>query len=323
MNKLLIVGCGELGSRFLQASISINQFSIIEIVEPNKLAVDIAKKRTEEVINKNNFCKINYYINISEISETGNLAIIATQADTRDKVFEDVVRLGYKYIILEKIVTQSINQYQNMQHIASKNDVKVWVNCKTRCYPIWKYIKSKITKDDNTNMHSIGGNHGLCTNGLHTIDLFIFLTNSSDLNIDFIKMDVTIHKTKRNKYDTSGIISYKNINNSILLDYNINNLQMPIEIITTNNFKWIVDNAARQAFEISTLNSQNIKEIPYDGDLSVSFMSRAFILEILHQKTCELPTLDDCFLAHKIMYDTMLPHFNKYLDKNILLCPIT
>ena len=39
MNKLLIVGCGELGSRFLQASISIGQFSIINIVEPNVLNV--------------------------------------------------------------------------------------------------------------------------------------------------------------------------------------------------------------------------------------------------------------------------------------------
>ena len=323
MNKLLIVGCGELGSRFLQASISINKFSIIEIVEPNKLAVDIEKKRSEDIMNINLTCQINYFENITEITESGNLAIIATQADTRDKVFEDVVSLGYKYIILEKIVTQSIHQYQNMQNISFKNDVKVWVNCKTRCYPIWKYIKSKIIKDDNITMHSIGGNHGLCTNGLHTIDLFNFLANSNDLNIDFIKMDTTIHKTKRNKYDTSGIISYKDKKNSILLDYNINHLQTPIEIITTNNYKWIVDNAARQAYEISTLNPQKIYEIPHEGDLSVSFMSRAFILEILQKNTCELPTLDDCFSAHKMIYDTMLPHFNMYFDKNIKICPIT
>ena len=323
MNKLLIVGCGELGSRFLQASISIGQFSIINIVEPNKLAVDIAKKRSEDIMNNNISCQISFFENISEILDTGNLAIIATQADTRDKVFEDVVRLGYKYIILEKIVTQSIDQYQNMQQIAAKNDVKVWVNCKTRCYPIWKYIKSKITKDDNINLHSIGGNHGLCTNGLHTIDLFNFLANSNDLNIDFIKLDATIHKTKRNKYDTSGIISYKDSKNTILLDYNINHMQMPIEIITTNNYKWIVDNAARQAYEISYTNSNKITEIPYEGDLSVSIMSRAFILEILQNKTCELPTLDDCFSAHKMIYDTMLPHFNMYFDKNIKMCPIT
>jgi hypothetical protein len=118
MNKLLIVGCGELGSRFLQAAVSINQFSIIEIVEPNILAVEIAKKRSEDVINNNLTCQINYFDNISAISGTGHLAIIATQADTRDKLFKDVVRLGYKYIILEKIVTQSIDQYQNMQQIA-------------------------------------------------------------------------------------------------------------------------------------------------------------------------------------------------------------
>ena len=148
-----------------------------------------------------------------------------------------------------------------MQQLALEYNVKVWVNCKTRCYPIWKYIKSKINVMDNITMHSIGGNHGLCTNGLHTIDLFIFLINSNDLNIDFVKMDTIIYKTKRNKYDTSGIISFTDNRNTIILDYNKNHMQMPIEIITTNNYKWIVDNAARQAYEISFTNSNKILEI--------------------------------------------------------------
>ena len=323
MNKLLIVGCGELGSRFLQAAISINKFTFIEIVEPNILAVEIAKKRSLEVLSNNILCKINYFDNISQITEAGNLAIIATQADTRDIVFKEVVALGYKFIILEKIVTQSINQYEYMQKLAFQYNVKVWVNCKTRCYPIWKYIKSKINVTDNISMHSIGGNHGLCTNGLHTIDLFNYLTNSNDLNIDFINMDPIVHKTKRNKYDTSGIISYKDYRNTIILDYNKNHMQMPIDIVMTNNYKWIVDNASRQAFEMSNENSNKTLEIPFEGDLSVSFMSRAFILEILDKQTCALPTLDDCFSAHKMIYDTMLPHFNMYFDKNIKICPIT
>jgi predicted dehydrogenase len=323
MNKLLIVGCGELGSRFLQAAISINQFSVIEIVEPNNFAVETAKKRSLEVLTNDILSKINYYDNISQITEAGDLAIIATQADTRHIVFKEVVALGYKFIILEKIVTQSINQYEYMQQLAFENDIKVWVNCKTRCYPIWKYIKSKINLTDNITMHSIGGNHGLCTNGLHTIDLFNYLISSNELNIDFINMDPIIHNTKRNKYDTSGIISLTDNRNTIILDYNMNHMQMPIDIVMTNNYKWIVDNASRKAFEMSNQNSNKTIEIPYEGDLSVSFMSRAFISDILQKKNCELPTLDDCFTAHKMIFEIMLPHFKMHFEKNSKICPIT
>lgn len=323
MNKLLIVGCGELGSRFLQAACATNEFSIIEIVEPNNYAIDIAKQRVFEILNSESKVKLVFLNNFTQISSCGDIAIIATQADTREEVFIEVVKLGYKLIIIEKIVTQSIIQYQNMLELATLNNVKVWVNCKTRCYPIWKYIKSKINKNDNLKMYSMGGNHGLCTNGIHTIDLFIFLSEVDELFVKNINIDNEIIKTKRNKYDTSGSLSlYKN-NKTISLEYEKNHLQMPIEIVITDNYKWIIDNSTKQAFEICFKEENKYFEIPYEGDLSVSFMSKLFLIDILKYSKCELPTLDDCFLAHKIIFETMLPYFKKHINPDSNLCPIT
>jgi hypothetical protein len=323
MNRLLIVGCGELGSRFLQAATFLDVFTEINIIEPNFEAIAIAKNRFLEIKSSNT--KIVFFSNILDIKNHGDFAIIATQANIRQKVYNDLIKYGYKKILLEKIVTQSIIQYQEMLNLAELNNVNVWVNCKTRCYPIWKYIKSKININDKIHMFSIGGNHGLCTNGIHTIDLFFYLTNCTNYTFDNIDLDQYIFKTKRDQYDTSGsfIISDTATKSKLSISYDNNHFQMPIEIIFLNNYKWVVDIGNRQIFEFD-LNKQNkFIELPFVGNLAVSEMSKTFISDILFNNNCNLPTLNDCYLAHKSLFEITLPHFKQFKGIDNDLCPIT
>lgn len=323
MSRLLIVGCGELGSRFLQAATFLNVFTEINIIEPNLNAIEVAKIRFLEIGNINT--KILFFSNIIDIKNHGDFAIISTQADNRHKVYIDVIKYGYKKILLEKIVTQSITQYQEMLNLAQLNKVKVWVNCKTRCYPIWKYIKNKIKPNDEIRIYSIGGNHGLCTNGIHTIDLFFYLTNCTNYNFENIELDKFIHTTKRNKKDISGsfILSSDNKNRKLYMTYDKNHFQMPIEIVFLNNYKWVVDIANSQVLEFDLNKKNKFVEIPFIGNLSVSEMSKSFISDILLKNTCNLPTLNDCYLAHKALFEIMLPHFKLYKGIDSDLCPIT
>ena len=49
MKTILIIGCGELGSRFLQASLQIFDVNQIDILELSDQAVEVAKIRMNQV----------------------------------------------------------------------------------------------------------------------------------------------------------------------------------------------------------------------------------------------------------------------------------
>lgn len=322
MYKILLVGCGELGSRFLESIIQVNSISQIDIIEPNEKSKNIALER---IHNYNSKINIYWYRNFDNKITNGDLALITTHSDIRFELFESALKLGYRKFILEKVVTQSDFLFRKMINLTTFYNANVWVNCKTRAYPIWQYIKTKIKKNEKLNYISLGGNHGLCTNGLHTIDLFVFLTESQNLNIINHNIDNKLLYTKRGKYDLSGDINLENPFNKsqLFLKYDNTNVSMPVEIVTTSDFKWIIDNSNRLAYESSIETNFKLNPIPFEGNLMVSEMTKDFVIDIFSNGSCKLPTLEESFISHNLLFELTLPIFNHLLNKNDDICPIT
>jgi hypothetical protein len=321
MKRILLIGSGELGSRFLQAIVKTGNDIIIDIVEPNDSAIEIAKNRILEINNLYDFKLLQFYQNINEIKTKGDLVIIATHSDIRLELFQECIKIGYINFLFEKIVCQSKKDYNTIIELKNSYKLNIWVNCKTRCYPIWNYIKSKIINTKFT-FSSIGGNHGICTNGLHTIDLFVYLSNSDKLFVKNINIDNYLHLTKRNKFDLSGNISMEDENlNYFEIKYSKDNLLFPLDIIQNNQYRWIVDNSTRQAYE--SFENNTFREIDFKGDLSVSSMSVLFINQILLYNYCDLPSIEETQVSHNFIFDISLPIFNKLLNKTDDICPIT
>lgn len=320
--KLLLIGSGELGSRFLQASINTNLLNEITVIEPNEKSVILTKNRISDLEEK----KINiiWLTNISELKDDiFNICIIATQAENRIDIFKDIFKLKIKNILTEKIVTQTEEDFLFILNESKKLDIKIWVNCKTRCYPQWQYIKSKLNKN-KFSYHSIGGNHGLCTNGIHTIDLFVYLSESKYLIDNHSKFDKEIYLTKRNKYDFSGEINIIDNNNSkCIIDYSYSNNATILDTIISSEYRWVIDHSTKQFYEGSINNNWKLVEKDFNDDLSVSFMSISFIEEILHRNNCSLPTLEETYLSHNFLFTHTLPFFNEFLNKTDNICPFT
>jgi predicted dehydrogenase len=325
MKKVAIVGCGELGSRFLQGTALVSIVTEINIIEPDNNAKAIAKQRLDDVIvNSNCQVKVNWHEKPDKNNMDVDVCIIATQANGRDSLIKQVINLGVKRILTEKIVTQSLESYQDCLDYANKHNVEIWVNCKTRAYNTWKSIKKKIKDNEPISYHSVGGNHGLCTNGLHALDLFVFLTDSLDLLNPVDAIDRVLHTTKRGKFDLSGILQIEGNNSSkCVLHYSSFNNAMPIDVVSTSSFRWIVDNSTKELYEGTASDGWILKTIPFDENISVSAMSTKFIQEILLTGTCELPTLRQAFVSHKLLFEVSLPIFNGLLNKQDNICPIT
>ena len=112
MYKILIIGAGQLGSRHLQGILGSNITATIEVVDPSDLSIKNAIERSLEINYDKNKLKVNFYHNLNQISKEIDLCIIASTADKRFDIINSLLTSSkVKNLILEKILFQSINEY--------------------------------------------------------------------------------------------------------------------------------------------------------------------------------------------------------------------
>ena len=109
--KIALIGCGNIGSRHLQALVKLPFSTEISIVEPNKSAQRIGVERLNQIkINKKKQ-NIFWYSSINELKNKFDVVIIATTAKDRVKMINRLLKMGNTRFLIEKIVCQSLSEY--------------------------------------------------------------------------------------------------------------------------------------------------------------------------------------------------------------------
>lgn len=285
----------------------------------------MGQERVHQVTDKQSQIRYRWLSGMAEASTNADLCIIATQAEGRLALVEQAVELGYRRFLLEKVISQSVTEYLKLLTLAEARQLSIWVNCKSRAHPIWKHVRARIAPTEPVLYSSLGGNHGLANNGVHMADLFVFLTGTKQILSAGAQIDRVLHLTKRGQYDLSGTLhGYEAQNGShFTLMYAANHVASPVDVVQTAGYRWVVDQMKRQAFEASAETGGELRPIPFEGNLAVSHMTKAFVADILPTGQCELPTLADCYPAHRFVLSELLPMFNQLLNKDDDQCPVT
>ncbi|MFA7677419.1 MAG: Gfo/Idh/MocA family oxidoreductase [Candidatus Omnitrophota bacterium] len=325
--KILLVGCGQLGSRHLQAVASLKGVTEVHVVDPSPEAIELGKSRLSQVADLNKNIKFSWFEDLDKSSQAGDLCLIATQAKGRCQLIERVAKeFNYKKFLIEKIVSQSVEEYESLISFCKANDIAVWVNCKKRAHGIQKYIKSKLKSNEPIIFSSVGGNHGLANNGVHQIDLFVFYDGSSRLYSSGLKIDDKIHPSKRGKeiFDLSGsLYGYSDRGSKFMLSFSDSNPSPDLIVINAASSRFLIDHFQKFAYESYLDQDWQWSKILIDEEWRVSHMSKKFVSDILTTGNCQLPTLEDCYLSHEFILNNLLPHFNRLLKRDSKYCPVT
>ena len=141
VKSILLVGCGNIGSRHLQALVQLQTQVEIHIVEKSSNSQKLAKLRLDEISydKKNHF--IFWYKSLNDVKKTGNLAIIATLSPGRTKIIISLLKKGYKKFLIEKVVCQSKKEYELLLKQMKLFNAKGWVNNNRRYFDSYQQIK--------------------------------------------------------------------------------------------------------------------------------------------------------------------------------------
>tara|TARA_B110000977_G_C11087440_1_gene495279 strand:+ start:413 stop:1369 length:957 start_codon:yes stop_codon:yes gene_type:complete len=318
MYKILLVGAGQIGSRYLQGLVSMNLHLNVTVIDPLDASLDKAKKLWIEAGGDKSQHMIRWYKVLPEDLISIDLAIISTSSKGRAALVKNIRKsIQVNYWVLEKVLTQS-KQELDVIKAATIDAKEVWVNMTRRLIDWHHQLKLKFYKKGPLKVKKNGGLWGLGCNGIHFIDLICWWTDESLISVNINGLDQNWFKSRRSEYfEITGELFIKFSGGTELIlrsNHNVEEDNLYVEL--PNKSIWVINEDNGTA--------QNSKENILNGRLELqSELTAAMVTKILKNGTCDLTTLKQSVGHHEIFLDAMLEHWNfsnKCNDKQV---PIT
>jgi predicted dehydrogenase len=320
MNKIALVGAGQIGSRHLQALANIKNSCSITVVDPNPDSLDRAKNRLLEVSIS---CSNVIFTTKMPVGESFDLAIIATSADVRLAAFEWLLQQNnLKNVIFEKVLFQSVGQIQQCTELLEKHAIQAWVNCPRRAYPSYKQLKSLIKEDPLVSMVVTGSNYGLACNGIHFVDLFVYLSGPKAVVMKQ-ELDHELFESKRRGcFEVFGSLNATTTDSILSVSCDNMTQHMSYKIELNTKHKRYLINELTQNMKVYNLDNEllstTVFTVPPQSQLSHTLAS-----EILLNSQCDLTTYCESNLLHEQYLRVFFEHFNFIQPGRFDVCPIS
>jgi predicted dehydrogenase len=297
----------------------------ITVVDPSCQALAISKTRFDEVAKQENVGKPQYYQDLNQIDREFDVGIVATNADVRRKVIEDLLRkTKVKYLLIEKVAFQNSSDFEHMIKLLKSKNVKAWVNLPRRIIPFYKQLKGKVTPHEQVFCTVQGGEWGLACNAIHFIDLLSFLTEETDYEVYCDNLDKHLNDSKRKGFvEFTGYLRCHFRNGSELNLVSLNGSSSPPLIsMMTKTLLCIVEEEkglARMSREEGGWKWESITfKWPYQSE-----MTHKIVEEVITTGNCGLPSIEESYLIHEPLLNSFMGHLERITGKKYSYCPIT
>ena len=323
--NIAIIGAGQIGSRHLQALAKIQLPVSLDVVDCNPNALPTAQKRYLQIPSNKNIQSIRFLCSIDELSRNIDLCIISTNANVRFEVFKELTtEKEISYIILEKIVFQSQQQFTEAKDIMLQKKISCWVNFPRRMYRIYNQLKDYFDENDKIKCTVTGGSWGLACNGIHFIDILAFFAHDTIYKLDNSKLDPNIWKSKRAGFvEVTGKLT-GDFSKGSSIELDCANLSQEPKIITlnTSRIKLIIDEGLGIGKIATSKNRWKEDVISFKIPLQ-SELTHLAANEILNTGTCNLTCYDDGMQLHLPFLEVIKQHIETTGKGKYDYCPIT
>lgn len=322
MNKIAIVGCGQIGSRHLQALGKIDLPVEICVLDSSPESLKTAELRFNETQTpKNpNILKISYLTSWQDLPSKLDVAIFAMTADRRREAMERVFEKSeVRYVILEKVVFQREKDFEWASETLKKNKTQGWVNCPSRLFPGYKFIRDLKLKAIHFSV--IGSNWGLACNSVHYLDTFSFLTAEKLTSVESLLDSGSIPSKRSNFIEVSGTLAAMAGPNRAFVTC-LRKGDLPTSIhISCESHDFIIYQDLQKMWTRSAETKWDLKESEFPI-LYQSQLSHIIVRELLTSGHCALPTFSESWQTHSFILKTISQHLSNGA-KGEIHCSIT
>jgi hypothetical protein len=321
IKNILVIGCGNIGSRHIQALSNLPFDTHIEIVDPDLNSHKIAQSRLNEINYNKQKHEFLWHVSISELKQKHNdLVIVATTALNRLPILKKLLPNNSKFLI-EKMVCQSVKEYDELLDLMKKFNAKGWVNTPLRYFESWNKIKDKIDTSKPLYVSIIASNiSALGTNAIHYLDLFSWFTDNYKikLNGEFLINKLFLNKRGNNLIEFAGTLIGKNSDSSSISLTFLPDTKIPTTVNIVNDDNHIFVNETEQ----KSFNFAKNQELEFKFE-HVSSTTNKIVSDIILKDSCTLTTVENSYFLHREIINTFNKHIKKITNKELEQCPIT
>jgi hypothetical protein len=317
--NVLIVGAGQLGSRYLQGLAKCTIPLSVYVCDVSQLSLDLAESRWLEVGGDKTPHNIELFIGFDGVPAHIDLAIISTNAFVRPKVVKQVAEKSQvRYWLLEKVLAQSEEKIKQIQSIIGVEG-NAWVNTPLRSMDWYHKIKSEMIMNGSFScVIKAGKTFGIACNTIHYLDLLEWLSGETVVKLITTGLDTKWFESKRAGFwDIFGTIEVVFSKGSKAYITSDSSQWMPITIkFKTRDEEWMIHESEGFAIRNNDLKITGRDE--YQSEITAPIVE-----SILLTGTCQLPLLAESVAMHIPMLRDLLEHWNLYMPEKITELPIT
>lgn len=325
MINIALIGAGQLGSRHLQALANSKHELNIQVVDTSEESLKTAQSRFNEVASGFNG-KVSFVTSVEQLNKKLEIVIVATNSKVRRAIIEQVIHhTTVKYFILEKFLFTTEADFDAVENLLLENNIKAWVNCTRRMMTGYKNLRHQLLGSTSVNFSVAGNAWGLGCNGIHMLDLFSFLIQSTNISLDNILLDPIIYESKRAGYvEFTGTIRGVSEKHSLSMTSFSNNTSPLIIHIDTPTARYRIQEGTESTVWANTLEN-NWKLDTYTFNIPFqSQLTNVVVDELLDSGDCELTTYNESAVLHKLFLKNILQFVQQVKnDKTIKECLIT
>jgi len=320
-HKVILIGAGNLGSRHLQGLALVNIKLKIFVVDISDSNLKLAKERFQLVNEKGKHDAI-FTNSLNNINETYfDIAIVATNSNVRFEISKSLLKVKtVKFLILEKVLFQKLDEYDDFKYFSSNFNTNIFVNCARRLNEFYKKISDVDFGTENIKMEVSGNSWSMGCNSIHFVDLFNYLTNLTPKKWEN-NLDDKIIKSKRSGFiEFTGELFSKDKNGNQLRLISNRKLNSSLVIkISNSKLKYTIEEDSNKVIFQK-------KDFLKTDEIHIDFQSKLtnkVVESLINFETCNLPTYEVSSRLHKPLIKVMKDHFNKINNTNFDYCPIT
>lgn len=285
-----VVGCGNIGSRALQALAKLERPATIHAVDPMPAALARTRARIAELGTAAR-ARIVYAQSVRALPETIDLALVATCADTRRETVEALLeRTRTRYLVLEKFLFQRAEDYPAVSARLAASGSRCWVNLVRRAWPGYQALRDQLGGERRVEMQAWGPDFRIASNAIHYVDIYAFLTGTHVSGYDASGLDAEPMASRRPEFrELSGILRGTGGEGRRVTLSSQRGSKLPFTIqFATPDLHWIVRELERKAWCASAATDWTWREQDF-ASLDMSAMTGTYA-EILERGTSLLPT---------------------------------
>ena len=313
-----------MGSRYLQGLSSIDRTSAIFVVDPNLDALSLARQRFEQMPAASHVQSVMYHQDLAELDGEFDLAIIATNADVRKNVVDSLLTSNnIKYLILEKVVFQSIDDFETTIQLLKGRKIKSWVNCPRRAVPFFRTLRREIVREHTINLNLTGSNWGMGSNTIHMLDLLAFLSGEIEFLFDITQLDNRLYESRRPGFiELAGRLTAASGRGDTLNLYDDKKSSTPQTLVIEYGDRRLDIDEQMGIVKTSLRDTSVLNEKKFTSPMQ-SEMTPCVVSQILEKGSSCLTPLEESFILHRSMLRAFNRHLSNVLQKPVEVCSIT